>query len=279
MKHLIYALILCGSFINVNAQKTVKFDTLYMRSGETKIGSVTEIADDAVKFTHKGETLGYSFKKADISKIGFSSGRTETFATPVQEDTSAKNAAPAQFVNQQDHRNNVAVLPFSFISDQRSGDDEMGFKIQEECYTYLSKKAQALKIQDPSSTNAFLGKAGVNSGNFRTFTYQELCNILGVEYILRGTVTMDKGSVSTYGNAGSNTTYNSNNKDGKSKSSSSTYGSATTSQDYKTSVTMEVYMDDGKKVFGQNHDAFWSTTDAYKSTLQYLLKRTPIYNR
>jgi len=44
-------------------------------------------------------------------------------------------------------------------------------------------------------------------------------------------------------------------------------------------LLMEIYTDDGKKVFGQDRTSFWQTVDAYKAAIQYLLKKSPIYGK
>jgi hypothetical protein len=278
MKKISILLALCISFISLHAQKNdspdEKYDTVLTKNGETKIGSVTEITDDAVRFIHKGETLTYTLKKADLVKIIFSSGRVENINDPVNNDSN--NAVPKT-----EHHNKAAIAPFSFLNNQQGGDREMGYKIQSECYNFLSSKATVISIQDPATTNALLGKAGVTLDNFRNYTMAEICDILGVEYIVKGTVTSNMTNTSTSENA----TYNSKSsgssgKTSTDKSSSGTVNSSsTTQQDFKTSVLMEIYTDDGKKIFGQDRTSFWTSVDAYKAALQYLLKKTPIYGK
>ena len=157
------------------------------------------------------------------------------------------------------------------------------FKVQGECYTFLSNKAVALNIQDPVTTNALMGKAGITTDNFRNYTMAEICGILGVEYIVKGMVTSNMTNTTTSGSTTYNSKSSSNNSDKTSKtdksSSGNVYGSSTTQQNFKTSVLMEIYTDDNKKIFGQDRTSFWSSVDAYKSTIQYLLKKTPIYGK
>ena len=47
-------------------------DKIVMLDGEEKIGQVTEITDDQIKFMFQGEKLEYSIKKSEINKIQFS---------------------------------------------------------------------------------------------------------------------------------------------------------------------------------------------------------------
>jgi hypothetical protein len=112
---------------------------------------------------------------------------------------------------------------------------------------------------------------------------QEICNILGVEYLVRGIITTNLKGTTSSGSA----TYNQKDKSGStdksgsssSKSSGSVYSSSSSSQNFQTSVLMEIYTDDGRKVFGQDRTSFWETVDAYKATIQYLLKKSPIYGK
>ena len=270
--------LLVGSFLFVSilaqpgSPAGEKYDSVIMKSGETKTGTITEVADDAIRFVHKGETLTYTLKKSDIVKIIFLSGRVEIINGPA-----AGNANSAA-----DHHNKIAVLPFSFINNRQGGDEEMSYKIQNECYNFLSSKTVTLNVQDPNTTNALLAKAGINTGNYRNFTIAEIADAVGIEYIVKGTVTVNAANTST----SENTTFNSksnNSSSGKTNNNKSTSGnvssSSTTKQEFKTSVLMEIYTDEGKKIFGQDRTSFWSSAEAYKSTLQYLLKKTPVYGK
>src|SRR6478735_6720316 len=201
------------SIIYLQAQQ--KFDTVYMKNSDVNVGSITAINDGSINFTYKGETLGYNFKKNDIVKIVFSSGRTENINNP---DAVHINKSTAS------HHNNVAVLPFAYINPNQETNIEMGYKVQEECYTILSNKASALTIQDPSTTNALLGKAGVS-----------------FEYVVKGTISANITSTTSTGSA----SYDAKTKDGTSKGSSTSkstgnvYASGSTQDNFKTSVLME----------------------------------------
>jgi len=264
-------LLFIGLFFFCSSYAQEKFDTLYMKNNDVNIGTISAIDEGAISFTYKGEKLGYNFKKNDIEKIVFSSGRVENLNKP---------AAP-RVKSTQDHHNKVAVMPFSFINTNQETNIEMGYKVQDECYTILSNKVATLTVQDPSTTNALLGKAGVTSENIRSFTMAELCDILGVEYLLRGTISSNITSTTSSGSA----SYDAKNgssagKTGTStKSSGSVYSSSSTQENFKTAVLMEIYTDEGKKIFGQDRTSFWTMVDAYKSTLQYLLKKSPLYEK
>lgn len=271
---LILALFCCGAAFSQES-----YDSVYMNNGDINVGKVTAISDSGISFTYKGESLGYNFKKADMNKIVFASGRVQNFESlkPIA-NTIATTNVKTEGTNA-DHHNKVAVLPFGFLSLNQQNSTEWGYKAQEECYTYLGK-ATTFNLQDPSTTNALLGTAGISFDNIRNYTNQQLCNLLGVEYIIRGTVTTNAVSLTSSGSATyDEKTKNAGDKKGNNtKSSGSVYSSTSTQQNYKTSVLMEIYRDTGDKVFGRDRDSFWNTLDAYKSTIQYLLKKSPLYS-
>ncbi len=277
MKNILFIIAAVFCWGTVNAQEN--YDSVYMKNGDINVGKVTAINDSAISFTYKGETLGYNFKKTDIGKIVFASGRVQSFEglKPIANTIATTNIKTSEA--NADHRNKVAILPFGFLSLNQQNSIEWGYKAQEECYTYLSKST-TFSLQDPSNTNALLGTAGISFENIRNFTNQQLCNLLGVEYIIRGTVTTNAVSLTSSGSA----TYDEKTKNGSdkkgnnSKTSGNVYSSTSTQQNYKTSVLMEIYKDTGDKIFGRDRDSFWSTLDAYKSTIQYLLKKSPLYS-
>src|SRR5690606_982006 len=108
-----------------------------------------------------------TIKKADIQKITFGSGRIEYF-----------NADEGDSDQTADFYNKLAVLPFAYIADGKEGGREMPLKIQQECFTILSSKADKLQLQDVQTTNALLAKAGVDNGNIQGYTMGEICHIL-----------------------------------------------------------------------------------------------------
>ena len=244
-----------------------------------------------ISVTYKGESVSYTIKKSDIMKITFASGRVEVFNKPALPSETKEAPKPSEMppvaaaalafaVSPEAHHNRVAVLPFRFLTDRQSADEEMGYKVQEETFAYLSKHAGVYKILDPATTDALLLKAGVTPATARQFTPADICNILGVEYIVGGTITQNTGTATTtqYNNA--NVKTNTNQKTNTTQNAKVTSsGSSSTVQNYKTSVTMNVYNDKGETVFSQEHASVWSFDGAYKNAVQYLLKRLPIYTK
>lgn len=269
-----------------------KVDTILKINGDELQGTVKEISSSSIKFSYAGEELTYDVPKSDIIKITFASGRIEFFNKPSLSSESGNAPAGAkpgpEFNQPQDHHNKVAILPFHYLIDKQNASEEITYQVQMEAYSYLSKHIGALTLQDVNETNALLIRNGVSEGNLRGFTMGEICNILGVEYVIQGTITQDRTSVTS----SSSSSYNQKNSggayvdskgniigniNGASKGSTSSFSSS--QQNYSTAISMNIYTDKGENIYSQSHTGFWPTTDAYKITLQYLLKRTPIYRK
>lgn len=282
----LYFLLLTGMLsLQLFAQGNGKWDIILKLNGEELAGKVTEVGDDEIKFTYAGETVVYKIKKADILKVTYSSGRIEVFnkapepsASPAAGSNGSASESKSPY-SLEDHHNKVAILPFSYIKDDQTGSDELGVKVQNECFAFLNKHAGVLTILDPRTTNAKLIKAGVTRENVKGYTMEEICNILGVEFVVEGMVVIDRGqqSSSSYGNMKTTDNYNSKNNSGTYKT---TGGSTTTStQYYINNVTIGVYNDKGSTLYSQERKSLLNLQGEYKSALDYLLKRTPIYSK
>jgi hypothetical protein len=255
-------------FVHFLTAQTSSFDKVVMLNGEEKTGKVTEVGDDQIKFVHSGESITYSLKKNDINKIQFASGRIEVF-TKVATESAASDQGNSLLV----HHNKVAILPFNYIGSGGSRDEKMSSKVQQDCYNLLKKSAANFNILDPLTTNALLIKHNITPSHVEGMLPVELTEILGVEYILMGTVTINQTATTT--GSGSYSSAKAKNN----KISGYTVGGSSTSTQYKTTVDMMVYNDQGADVFNKSHVSFWPNEDSYTITLQYLIKRTPLYSK
>jgi len=243
-------------------------DTVTMTDGRELRGKVVKYNPNDLQFIHQNETLEYTLNKKDISKITFSSGRIEYLnSTATTPNTSQSK----------DYQNKVAILPFSYVRDQEKSNETMTKKIQQEAYTIFNSKKQNLKFQDPTETNALLYKAGINESNLQGYTMGEIAHILNVEYVISGMVSIEKTNTYTSNYGSSNTNVSQKNNGAKVNSTGSS--SSTTYQNYNTSITMNIFSVNGDNLFTQNHNSFWPYEDAYKTTLDYLAKRTPLYKK
>jgi hypothetical protein len=81
-----------------------------------------------------------------------------------------------------------------------------------------------------------------------------------------------------------NSSFNANsNGNGKTNNgNTSAFGSSTSTsaQYYGTSVVLNVFNDKNQNIYTDNHKAFLNSTNAqYNTTLEYLLKRIPLYRK
>lgn len=268
--------------LNIFAQNrsNAKLDVIQKINGEEMKGRLTKVTDNDVSFIYSGETLEYTIKKSDILKIIHSSGRVEVFgqaplpAESRQKDQVAMTASPV------DHHNKIAILPFTYLIDNQPGADAVGYKAQEDAYSFLSQHSAGYTILDPRTTNAKLIQAGVTKDKMMGFTMKDICDILGVEYVVDGSVIQAKG-YQTSSTSGSSNTKVKRDGDEKVKGVSNANSSYSNSaQRYDVSVSLHIYMDNNASIYNQSHKAFFTNTDgSYNSPLEYLLKRSPLYRK
>lgn len=251
----------------------LKLDKITFVDRQVKEGKVVSISDNTVKFTHKGESLVYDFDKKEIETIAFASGRIDTL-TYMAKEVKVKPVA--------DTDNKVAVVPLSYIGEgSASRMDQMEFRLQEIAIDYLRKSSRELKIQDATETNALLGKKGINSYSIRNYTPKELAEILQVEYVIMGTIEQNYADISTVTNDNRTGTRQIEQRgNGVSvKDRQNSTGFSNTHQHVQTNVRLTVYNEKGENIYTKSKHSILSTNEAYKNSLQFLLKRTPLYKR
>ncbi|MCS5488935.1 hypothetical protein [Algoriphagus limi] len=247
-----------------------KVDVLILNSGETKEGKVTGITDILIKFRYLGEDFDYEIQKSDVAQIKFASGRVENFGNdPSKLPTDGSHAG-----SHPDRHNKIAVLPFAIITnDAGLTVDELRNFTQNQAANTVRNEYNTLTLQDPLTTNAILAKQGINQENMDSFTPAELAELLGVEFVIFGAVKVTtKGSVSsTYGSSTYSQKSGSSSKKGNIFSSSS----STTTIEYDTMVDLRMFNDRGDNLYSNSRHSFGTGTDAYKGSVDYMLRRTP----
>lgn len=279
MKHLLVLMSIVLINFSVIAQSST--DVIYKSNGEEMKGKIVKVTDEEVSFIYAGETAEYVIKKADISKIVHSSGRTEVMNSPAATTQQVRKKDDINMTaSSVDHHNKIAILPFTFLMDNQPGAEAIGYKAQDDAYAYLSKHTAGYTILDNRTTNALLAKAGVTRDKMMNFTMQELGNILGAEYIVDGTVTQNKGYATSSSTGNDNLKVKRDgDKDVKGISNqSSTYSNSV--QRYDVAVSIHIYMDNNASIYNESHKAFLTNTDgSYSGPLEYVLKRSPIYRK
>jgi hypothetical protein len=278
MKTILCLLLSVVFYGNIYSQSATKQDVVVKLNGEELKGDVLEISDSTIRFTYTGEKLVYVIKKSEVLKITFASGRVETYNKPLAPAQSSTTPQPAT-APAEDTRNKVAILPFSFVKDGQNAAQEVSEEIQNECYALLSKHQGIYTVVSPRATNVKLNKAGITRANMLNYTMAEICQVLGVEFIVDGMITQNKTTQTSYGNStySSKSKTDDNSKDKKSNGYESSY--STNTQNYATVMDMKIFNNKSEIVYNQNRKAFWNTADAYKNTMEYLVKRCPLYTK
>lgn len=258
---------------------TAKQDVITKINGTEMKGKISRITDDEIYFRYAGETLEYAIKKSDVQKIIHSSGRVELVnEAQLSPSEIRKKDEISMSASSVDHHNKIAILPFSYLMDNQPAAGELSYKAQQDCYSFLLKHSAGYTILDPRTTNALLTKAGATGDKLAGFTMKEICDIVGVEYIIDGTVTQNKGYQTSYSGDNSSTTVKRD--DNKKRYSSYSSTSSYAAQQYDVSVSLQIYMDNNASIYNQSHKAFLSNTDgSYSGPLEYLLKRCPLYRK
>lgn len=246
-----------------------KQDIITMVNGDKKTGKVKAIKENVVVFTYSGESLEYEFKKSEINKIDFASGRTETFtaASAQPEKNATAGSLPAS------RKNKVAVLPFQIqTNDQGLTGESLSMQIQQSCISALKEQSPSQIIQDPFITNNILSKNQFSASNIAMHTPQEWADILGVEYVIIGTYSIQNKGTSSYGSGVSSVT--GKKSDDKSKATVVSSGNSYTTTDYNTRVSLMIYNDNGEQMFSDSRAPMFGSVDSYKSAVKTLVKKT-----
>lgn len=266
--------LLIGSFTHLNAQNDVIFKT----DGNEMMGKVVEMSPTEVEFIINNETVQQTVPKNEIVKITFASGRTEF----MERDLNSKESATKSNTRLSDHHNKFAILPFAYFKDRRDGSNGMLHKIQDKTYSIYNRRKKEFQFQDPKTTNALLAKSGVY--NIADHTIDEICDILNVEYVVQGSVSIEQ--------TGQSSSYKTTRKEKfeiespkrsglieTSLSDTKETGSANTKTNYATSIMMEIYNDKGENIYNKDHYTLHGDANSYKTMLKYLAKRSPIYSK
>lgn len=278
----IFPLIFILAFIfssNLEVLAQDKSDVVFLKSGEKKEGKVTGITETHVKFRYTGEEFDYEIPKTDLSKIQFSSGREEVFGGG--EAPAAMSAMPTANASVDAH-NKIAVLPFQFISNDPGMDtNSLSNLAQNTTANSIRQEYGALTLQDPMTTNALLAKNNIDHSNISSMTPGEIANLLGVEFVVFGTINLTNKGASTYGTAGTTykerdkTDYTKGKSDERTKGSAVTSTSSSTKIEYDTSVDFRLFNNQGTSLYSDSRHVFGSDVNSYENGINYMVKRTP----
>jgi len=265
----IITLLFIAVFGSLNAQQAA--DQIFMTNGETIAAKIQKISPETISYTYLGETLENIVEKEEVEKIIFKSGREQFFATK-----SSNKRADFNYPTMNAQLG--AVLPFEFVFDGAPAPEE-GFEAQEYYYNNLMRRPErnTIAYQDAEITLKRLRAAGITEANdMRDYEMTEIAKIVGAGILVTGKITVDYRST-TSSNSGSTTT-RVDTKKKRVKQYSSDYSTST--DEFDTKVLFRIYDKDGKKIVDVKRVPFLATTrDNYVTALNYLMKRTPYYQK
>ncbi|TDP01610.1 hypothetical protein [Flavobacterium sp. 245] len=260
------------------AQGGKKLDKIIKRDYTIIEGTVSKISDKTVEYSLPGETLLIVLDVSQVARIDFASGRSQTFdVSQGSSSPSASNSAVA--VSSEMKPNTIAVLPVPYVnSDNQEGSEDMAKFAQNDIYNKLLDKSSnifPLTVQDLRTTNTLLHKAGIDHNNVDETSIEDLQKILGVDNIIAAKISYTIGSATTA------TTYNSGNakvSDNNKKVTTNDYSTTTANNQlyYYYTVYFDMYKN-ASKIYSQTRKPFLAVKDSWIDSVQYLLKRSPIY--
>ncbi|MFH6966712.1 hypothetical protein [Flavobacterium sp. FlaQc-28] len=259
------------------AQGTKKLDKIIKRDYQVIECTISKMSDKAVEYSLPGETLQISLDTGQIARIDFASGRSQTFdVTPTSSSASTRSTA---VVSSEMKQNTIAVLPVPYLnSDTQESSEDMAKFAQNDLYNKLLDKSSnifPLTVQDLRTTNSLLHKAGIDYKNIDETPIEDLEKILGVDNIVAAKIsyTIGSGTTATTYNSG-NAKVSDNNKKVKTSDISTT--TANTQEYYYYTVYFDLYKN-ASKIYSQTRKPFLAVKDSWIDSVQYLLKRSPIY--
>lgn len=243
---------------------------------------ITKITESTIEFTYPNESLVNSLDIAKVARIEFASGRVQAFekvivGTPKDEMDSVKTQGSN--VAQPIKRNTVAILPIPFINSETAAtSEEMAKLAQTDVYNKFNEKAAKiypLTVQDLRTTNNLLRKAGIDYRNVDETPIEDLQKILGVDHIVASKVSYIvnvNSSSSTYSEGQVKVDKN------KVKGDDFSVSNTQVNKKFEFTVYFDIYKD-SEKIYSETKKPFLTLKDSWMDSMQYLLKRCPIYKK
>lgn len=259
------------------AQGGKKLDKIIKRDYQIIECTIAKMSDKTVEYSLPGEAMQISLDVAQIARIDFASGRSQTFDVSV--NTATPNNSGQVVASAEMKPNTIAVLPVPYVnSDNLESSEEMAKFAQNDLYNKLLDKSSnifPLTVQDLRVTNSLLHKAGIDYKNIDETPIEDLEKILGVDNIVAAKVSfsMTESSTATTYNSG-NAKVSDNNKKLKTNDISTT--TANSQVYYYYTVYFDMYRNT-TKIYSQTRKPFLAVKDSWMDSITYLLKRSPIY--
>lgn len=261
-----------GLIFSLNAQNNS--DQLFMTNGEQLAVLVKKVEPNTITYVFTGEEMENVVDKNEVAKIIFKSGREQSF----NQASSVGGTINADFEYPTMRADQGAVLPFEFVFDGEASPED-GIEAQEFYYDNLMRRPErnTIAYQDDETTLKRLRAAGIiDARDMRNYEMDEIAKIVGAGVLITGKITVDYRSTTSTSTGSSTTKVDTKKK--KVKTYSSDYN--TSSDEFDTKVVFRIYDKNGKKIIDETRRPFLATTrNNYVTALNYLMKRTPYYQK
>lgn len=288
MKYLFFMLFSLALTFQANSQtKGQAVDKIIQRNYNIIECKVTKITDKEIEYLELGNTVVFTIETSKVAAIHFANGAKKEFASAnvsesVKEVENANKPSPSSIKQQEQvtaKSNVIAVLPVVYVNTatlQKSSD--LSKFAQNDIYTKLLDKSSnifPLTVQDTRVTNSLLRKANIDYNNIDEITIEELRGILGVDHIIAGKVAYTTRTIVT-SNSSSSTNVSSEGKELGVKNNNGSISQDDTKYDYI--VYFDMYRNNDK-IYSKTRQPMLSFKDSWMDSMQYLLKRSPVYTK
>lgn len=288
MKNFILIFFLSLTTFVYSQSKVEKLDKIITRTYSIIECTVTKVSDSNIEYSLKGEKLVNIIETSKVAKIEFANGRVQEFkieekAISVDEEKSRDEVATENSnstVKTPLKRNTIAVLPIPFVNTETlASSSEMAKFAQNDVYSKLIERSAnifPLTVQDLRVTNSLLRKAGIDYSNIDEVMIEDLQEILGVDHIVAAKVSYVMTVNET--NMGYGNTTVKKKSDSKAKVDDFNISTSTENKKFDYTVYFDIYKN-LDKIYTQSRQPFLNEKDSWMDSMQYLLKRCPIYTK
>ena len=275
---IIYVIVLLVVFMAKIQAQTNKLDKIVKKNYEILEVTIVTISENVIEFTYPNETILNKLDVSKVAKVIFKNGRIQEFSiTQEKEINSLPNNSDSEALVK---KNLIAILPAPFFNMETTATSSENSKMaQNDIYNNLKNhisNIQPLMVQDLRTTNSLLKKEGIDFTNIDETSIEDLQKILGADHIIASKVSYTIEE-SQYSDIQSTTKVQ---KQTMVKEKIDDFSSTTTVTEkiFRFTVYLDIYKN-GDKIYSELRKPFFTEKDSWIDSVQYLLKRSPIYNK
>ena len=250
---------------NLFSQDKNSLDKVFLMSGLIKVGDVKAQDETTITMHLTGQDIPVRIDKSDIVRIDFGDGETEllNFGLP-----------PRSYVDWETkmkmYQNRIAVVPFVYADAyNKNVKENISLIVQKDCIEDLKRVNDYLKMQPADSTNLLLAQNDIDWTNIRDYSPGEICDKLGVQYVVYGSVLVTP----IFGSQASSDSFATENQTQEDPKGYRT-GASISPKHFETIVDVNIFDVLGETVYTNAQQSFWDTPNAYHINLDYLINES-----